>query len=380
MSEMEVPFDLAALREQFPIVDRCIYFNHAAVGPISRVVEKAMVEYTRLHAEMIDHQRKVARSKYHDGRCLVARLVNASPERIAYIQNTSHGLSLIAGGLAWQEGDNVVVPGEEFPSNYLVWKSLEAKGVALRTWPMVVGRLTADTLQGLVDDRTRLVAVSHVQFHNGFRCDPANFTEICRRHDALLVIDGTQSVGAMGIDVQGCGIDALVVGAHKWLLGPLGVGFMALSDKAFDRIAVSTVGWLSVNDPFEFRRELDFLPHGGRFEPGTENAAGLYGLLARVEQIHEFGIDNIERRILALNQQMAEGALGKGYQISTPRGPGEQSGILIIKHPDHPNASVLECLNDAKVLVSERSGGIRISPHYYNSEDEVAEVLQALPG
>ena len=222
MAATRMPFDLVAVRRDFPIVERCVYLNHAAVGPISRRVPRAVIARSNLHLEQIDRAGELSAPTYWRGRELAARLVGARPERIAYVQNTSHGLSLVADGIDWRAGDNVVVSAGEFPSNFLVWKSLESKGVVLRPWPLAEGRLITDGLQGLVDARTRVVAVSQVQFATGFKCDLAAFGEICRHHDALLVVDGTQSVGAMAVDIAETGVDALVVSAHKWMLGALG--------------------------------------------------------------------------------------------------------------------------------------------------------------
>lgn len=222
MAAQRTPFDLAAVRREFPVVERCIYLNHAAVGPISRRVHRAMIARSDLQMEQVDRAGELSAPIYRKGRESAARLVGATPERIAYVQNTSHGLSLVADGIDWREGDNLVVPAAEFPSNYLVWKTLESKGVVLRHWPLVEGRLTTDGLQGLVDARTRVVAVSQVQFDNGFKCELAAIGAVCQSHDALLVVDGTQSVGAMAIDIAATGVDALVVSAHKWDARALG--------------------------------------------------------------------------------------------------------------------------------------------------------------
>ena len=372
--------DIRAVRAEFPIVERCIYLNHAAVSPISRRVQQAIIERTNLHLEEPDRAGAISAPIYQRGRELAARLVGSQPERIAYTQNTSHGLSIVANGLPWQDGDNVVVPADEFPSNYLIWSSQRSRDVGLREVPATGGRLLPEQVEQFVDDRTRVVALSHVQFYNGFRADLASIAEICRRHDALLVVDGTQSVGAIDLDTEKAGVDALVVSAHKWMLGPLGIGFMALSDRAFEQLSVTSIGWLSVNDPFEFRRELDFLPDARRFEPGTENAAGMCGLAARLEQIDEIGIDQIERHILSLTDYLVERLSADGYEVTSPREAAEKSGIVTFRDPNRPTGELFERLDAAAIRVSQRAGGIRISPHYYNTIEEMDRVLEALEG
>lgn len=373
-------FDLAAVRQEFPIVDQCVYLNHAAVSPISRRVHAAMVEQATLHLNQGDGAGGIDEPRYRRGRELAARLVNGAPERIAYIMNTSHGLSQVANGLTWRAGDNVVLSEMEFPSNYLIWSHLEAQGVELRRVPVPDGRLTADKLRPLVDSRTRVVAVSQVQYYNGFRVDLAAFGQLCREVDALLVVDGTQSIGALRADLDGMGIDALVVSSHKWMLGPLGVGFMAFSERGFARIQPTIMGWLSVNEPFAFRRELDFLPDGGRFEPGTENAAGRFGLVARLEQIHETGAAVIEARVLALTDLLCEQLAANGFQVTSHRGEAEKSAIVTFIHPRIPSETLYERLAAANIKASLRSGAIRISPHYYNSENEITLAVTAAGG
>lgn len=372
-------YNLEAIRRDFPVVERCIYFNHASVGPISRRVRQAMDRHSQLHVECIDTVTQESEPVRSKGRSLAAKLVGSKPQRIAYIQNTSHGLSLIAHGIDWQPGDNVVVPAMEFPSNYLIWKSLESKGVSLRLWPLKDGRLRAEDLEPLVDSRTRVVTLSQVQYHNGFKCDLASISAICHSHNALFVVDGTQSVGAVAVDVDSDGIDALVVSAHKWLLGPFGIGFMALSDRAFDQLKVAVLGWYSVNEPFEFRRELDLLPTAERFEPGTKNDVGIFGMTTRLEEIHELGLNAIESWILNLNDRLATAIKAKGYVVTSPWGRSERSGILTLTHRLIPSETLLEHLQAATIKASVRGGALRISPHYYNSESEIEILANALP-
>ena len=371
-------FDLEQIRQDFPIVDRCVYVNHAAVAPLPRSVSEAMMVQMQRHMLHASSAWDLAKPVYREGRELAAKLVGCSAENIAYIQNTSHGISQIANGLPWQAGDNVIVSDREFPSNYYAWANLADRGVEIRQIPVADGRLTADKIAAHIDARTRVVTMSHVQFFNGYRCDVAAIAALCRQNDALLVMDGTQSIGAIQIDVS-LGVDALVVSAHKWMMGPLGIGFMALSQRALEQIKVQQVGWLSINDPFNFRKELDLLPDARRFEPGTENSAGMYGLVARLREIDRIGAQVIENRVLSLTDRLCDGVQRYGYRVTAPRGAGEKSGIVTFRHPHIDSVDVMARLESAEIRASLRAGGIRISPHYYNSETEIDFIIETIP-
>lgn len=369
---------VAKLRNEFPITRRAIYFDHAAVGPISRKVAAAVQEQSSIHCENLIGARAIYPERYDGAREAASRLVGSRAERIAIVQNTSHGLSLIANGQPWQAGDNVIVPAMDFPSNYLPWLRLERLGVEMRLIETPDGRITTSLLSHAIDDRTRIIALSAVQYYNGYRVDLAPIAELARKHDAMLVVDGTQAVGAMRVDVGASGIDALVVSAHKWMLGPLGIGFMALSDRMMERTEVTQLGWLSVNEPFAFRREIDLPDRAERFEPGTENAAGLFGLHARLAEIETFGAKEIEARLLHLTSGMSEALERSGFTITSPIGIDERSSILTFRHDALSTDHVVDELRDEGIYLSARHGSFRASPHYYNTEEEVAAVVERL--
>jgi len=354
------------------------YLNHAATGPISRGVQEAIHRQTEIHAIHNETATKRYEPVYRECREAAARLVGARAARVAFIQNTSHGISLLANGQDWRDGDNVIVPEMEFPSNYLAWLNLADRGVELRRLKLVDGRVTPEGLSRAIDGRTRVVALSHVQYFNGFKADLAAIAEVAHAHGALLVVDGTQSVGAVPIDVEALRVDALVVSAHKWMLGPLGIGFMALSDEMFARTRVTQLGWLSVNDPFAFNREIDLPDDATRFEPGTENAAGIFGLAQRIEEIEAFTIERIEERILGLNDRLAESVQRHGFEVRSPMEAGTRSGILSFHHPAVANPETVARLQDRGIHIGFREGALRASPHYYNSEDEIEELVDAL--
>lgn len=372
--------ELSEIRNDFPIVQNQIYVNHAAVGPIPRSVAAAMQNQIDIQLYSIGEAWERAEEVKETGRRLAAKLVNGRPEHIAWIQNTSHGISLIANGIDWRPGDNVLVPDLEFPSNYFVWKNLASLGVELRHIPSVDHQILPGTIERLIDTRTRVVTLSHVQYYNGFRCDIPAIGEICRRKGALLVVDGTQSIGAIQLDVTAARVDALVVSSHKWMLGPLGIGFMALSEQAMREVAVSVQGWLSFTDPFNFARDKTLLPDAGRFEPGTENSVGIYGLTARLEALDRHDPAQVEVRVIRLTDRLCAGLSKGGCHITSHRGPGQKSGIVTFTHPTLAADLLLKRLTAANIVVSLRSGAIRVSPHYYNSDEEIDRFIDVVTG
>lgn len=372
-------FNLEQVRKNHPVIDSYTYVNHAATSPISLSVCEAMFDASKLHMTSPQEVVDLSYPIYDEGRDLAAELVSAPKDRIAYIQNTSHGISLIAQGMDWKQGDNLVLPELEFPSNLLPWLVLESKGVEIRKVPAIDGRLTAESLSQYVDNRTKLVAVSHVQFYNGYRVDLAAFAEVCHKQNALLVVDGTQSAGAMVLNMEKTGVDVVVASAHKWMMGPMGVGFAAFSENAFHRISVAVPGWLSVNDPYQFKRELDFVPTGRRFEPGTENGAGIFGLTERLRNFKQIPVTFIEQRIFSLLDEFADKIKAKGYRVTSTMKPSERSGIFTFYHPEIATEVLFAELSAANVKTSIRNGCIRISPHFYNSEQEMDFIAEILP-
>jgi|SRR5215472_6593654 selenocysteine lyase/cysteine desulfurase len=367
----------AALRAYYPVTAHEIFLNHAAVGPISTRVMAAVQAQMLRHVNDPFKMSSANQATYAEGRHRAALLVGATPESIAYVQNTSHGISLIANGLGLGAGDNVVLSAAEFPSNTLPWLRLAFDGVDIRRVAPDAGRMTSDAVRPAIDAKTRVLALSHVQYWNGHRCDVAALATLCRERDILLVVDGTQSIGAIGLDMAETGVDALIVSAHKWMLGPLGIGFMALGPRAIERVGVTIPGWLAVKEPFAFRNTLDYLPDARRFEPGTENAGGICGLVERLREIADYGIASIEARVLGLIEATAEAAFRIGADVDL-HPTGERSGILTFRLRGADNAAAVRHLLDRKVRVSLRNGAIRVSPHYYNDESDIAALFQEL--
>ena len=348
------------------------YLDAAAIGLVSIRVEAAVADALRAHAR----RGKAAASEWTANadrtRGLVAELVNGRAGNVAFTLNTSTGLALVANGIDWTAGDNIVVPADEFPSNFYPWTQVRRHGVEVREVPMIDGRADLDLLPALIDAKTKVVAVSAVQYTSGYRYDLGRLGELCRPYDALLVVDGTQAAGAMVIDADAAGLDALVVSAHKWMNGPLGIGFVHFSDRAMDRLHPSTVGWLSVEQPYDFDHEPRLAHDARRFESGTENAAGIAGLAAAISTVLELGRHAVEATVLDHTAELQELLATRGLRVLRGPNRGEWSGILTAT-TGSDDAALYQRLIDNDVRCSLRATGVRFSPHYYNTSDDLAQ-------
>ena len=375
--------DISEIRRQFPITERCVFLNHAAAGPIPIGAVEAMHAHARDHAENGVRNHAEWSRYYQRLRERLAVLVGGRPGGIAFVQNTSSGISLAANGIDWRPGDNVVLPACEFPSNYYPWTNLAHLGVELRRVEAPAGHASTESIAQAVDARTRAVAISFVQYSNGCRNDLEGVGRLCRAHQMLFVVDGTQGVGAIRLDVERLGIDLLAVSAHKWMLGPLGIGFVHCSERALAALRVPVVGWLSVREAFRFDYELDLPEDAARFEPGTENAVGLRGLGGTLELMETLGFEWIEQRVLALTNRLVERLRSLNCEVMGPRNAERRSGIVVFRSPHHATETLHERLSGENVVCSVRNGGIRLSPHYYNNESEldfVCGLIARAPG
>jgi len=370
--------DWSQWRLEFPITGQVTHFNHAGVSPVSRRVVAAVTEFIN-EAMLIDaatQRRWEARTEAV--RAGFARLIGARPEEIAFVKNTSEGLSLVAAGWDWRARDNVIAVDGEYPSNVYPWFGLRRWGVETRMVRPVRGRVRAEDVRALVDERTRVVTVSFVDWNSGARTDLRPIGELCRRRGILFCVDGIQGVGAIPLDVERESIDCLAVGGHKWLLAPEGCGCLFISQRVIDRIQSVLHGWKSVCHadvylPYHFEPR----PDAAKFEPGSPSVLGAYALGAAIDLLLEIGIDRIQGRLYELTGRLAAGLRRRGAEIISPWGEDERSGILVFRLGDDPQRLWAE-LTQRGFVVRVRSGGIRIAPHFYNSEEDIERLLAAL--
>ena len=370
-----------AIRRLFPVTNHYVYLNHAAVSPISFPVYEQMNGYTRDLLERGLVRYREWGEAVEAVRRSAARLVRAAPDEIAFAPNTSTGLALIANGIAWERGDNVVSADCEFPSNLLPWQRLgPAYGVELRLVPERHARLETEEILAAIDDRTRVVTLSFVEFASGFRNDLATIGRYCRERGVLFVVDAIQGLGALRLDVEACQIDAFAADAHKFLLGPDGVALLYVRRGVLDRITPTVLGWMSVENPFSFSHtERPLAPGARRFEPGALNTAGIVGLGAAIDLFLETGPERIEQYLLDLAGYLRRGLESRGYEVvSSPR-PGERSSFLCCRHPRHSAEALHRLLEAEAIITTPRLGRLRISPHFYNVAAEIDRLLEALP-
>jgi len=365
-------------RTEFPITAQCTHLNHAGCAPVSRRVVAAVSTFINEALVVDDAVQGRWSARSEAARASFARLVGAQADEIAFVKNTSEGLSLVAAGLDWRAGDNVIAVDGEYPSNVYPWFGLRRWGVDTRLVRPVNGKVRAEDVAALADARTRVVAVSFVDWNSGARTDVRPIGALCRARRILFCVDGIQGVGALPLDVEAAHIDCLSVGGHKWLLAPEGCGCLYLSRRVSDRVHSVLHGWKSVTDaetylPYHFTPR----PDAGKLEPGSPAHLGTHALGAALDLLHEVGPPAIERRILEITDRLAAGLRARGAEIVSPWGAGERSGIVVFRRGDDPGR-VCDALIRRGFVVRVRNGGIRVAPHFYNNEDDIDRLLAAL--
>jgi cysteine desulfurase/selenocysteine lyase len=370
------------IRALFPITDRAIYLNHAAVSPPPTTTVQAVQAQLRDVAEngSLNYRHWVATKER--ARKLAADMIGARPEQIAFMRNTSDCLSTIANGLRWRTGDNLVTFRNEFPSNIYPWLRLrEAFGVEVRMCEERDGRIDLDDMIGLIDERTRIVAISQVQYASGFRADLERLGRAARAHDALLVVDVIQAMGVIPTNVAVELIDVAAGAGHKWLLTPEGVGILYLSDRARARVEPTLVGWTSVPQPEDYSNFEQGWNRGAlAWETGTGPTALIHGLEASLKLLTETGVERIAAYLEHLTDYLCERLSNRPYQIVSARRPGEKSQIVCVRHNGGPTPMALYAhLKQRNIITAPRGDRLRIAPHLYNTREEIDALVDALP-
>jgi len=367
--------------DEFPILRHGHYANHAAIAPWPLSEAKAVADFAAENAEAgaEKYSRWLLREiRLREG---LAGLLNAeSKDDIALLKNTTDGICIVANGVGWRNGDNLVLPAGEFPSNRLPWLSLERRGVEVREVDIRATPAPEQALLERIDARTRVLAVSAVQWTDGLRLKLDILGRYCRRNDVLFFVDAIQQLGALQTDVQACAIDCLAAGAHKWLLGPEGMAVFYCRGEWRDRLELQQHGWRMLDDPFKFDCEnRQPSQSASRFEAGSPNMLGQAALNAAVELLGNTGMRAVESAV-AENSRTLASALSAmpGVRLARPFDETRVSGIVNFIPPQADPAAVHQALKKRGLVCALRGGGIRLSPHFYQAGNPVGEMLDVI--
>lgn len=376
------PRVLAKARDLFPhIAQGKVYLNHAATSPLSsRVVEAMTAHLHERSCGWIDNYPDDVKKK-DECRGFVQKIIHAeSPDRIALVGSTSEALNIVSSGLPWQSGDRVILNEMEFPANVYPYLPLRRRGVELDFLKCPDHKITPEKIAAALTPRTRVVALSAVQFLTGYRADLATIGDLCRQRGIFLVVDGIQAVGGVQIDVQKMKIDALAAGCQKWQMAPHGTGFLYLTETLQEKITPQHVGWLAARDPWDFFNfDQPLASSARRYEGGTLNIPGIWAMHTALRTLLEFGLPEIENHILALTQILTDELQNlDSIELLSPFATKERAGIVTVQLPASIDVNaVFQQISAQKITISLRDGKLRYSPHFYNSPEEIMLAVEA---
>ena len=383
MTIEQIQADEALRLREFPVARETAYLAHAAVCPLPACARDAVSDYAAACTGG-DQEDFVPANLLRDTRQLAANLLGAELREIALVGPTSLGLSFIAQGIDWQPGDNIIVHGDDYPSNVYPWMALAKKGVELkRLEPSAPGRIEPEDVFELIDSRTRMAALASCHYVSGYRIDIGTIGRELRSRGILFCVDGIQTVGAFPTPVEH--VDFLAADAHKWMLGPCSAGILYVKREMQDQLKPVVQGWHNLSCPdFIAQETLNYKPDGRRYEAGTANLLGIVGHQASLQLLDALGLDKIAADLLAKRRLLLPELLAKGYDVLHSDVPeANASGIVAFSKPGEDMAALQARLDQAGVTVSLRvmRGGsklIRLSPHFYNTPAELHQLLEAL--
>jgi len=370
-------------RREFPVTASKIFLGHAGVCPLPLRVAEAIAHYA-MNATQGDQEALVPHFQIQKSRDLAARLLQAQPEEIAFVGPTTAGLAYVANGLSFRKRDNVLIYHDDYPSNVYPWMALAERGVEVRLMNVrELGKIRAVDVQGQVDENTRLVALASCHFISGWRINIPAIGKFLRERRILFCVDGIQTVGAFPTDVKH--IDFLAADSHKWLLGPCAAGILYVRKELHEVLKPTVLGWNNVHcTNFVALDEITFRKGAHRYEAGSDNLLGLVGLTAAMELVLEVGVENIAAELLRKRTWVVPAIQAKGYEVLQAAAPSENaSGIVTFFRPGENMTSLHNRLNEATIhssLRTDRSGQnyIRLSPHFYNTDEELKRVIECL--
>ena len=371
--------DINKAREQFPYLSHGkIYFNHASTGPLCTPVLENIARVLYEKSETNIDEYLGLQSIIKETKSDLGDLINASTNRIAFLDNTSNGINVLASGIKWKKGDRIILNDLEFPANVYPFLNLKKSGVEVDIVKSRNGIVNAEDVTEMIKPETKLISISQVQFLTGYRVDLEKIGKVCNEKGIIFSVDAIQGLGAVRLDVVRDKIDFISAGSQKWLLGLQGLSFIYVSQKLQEKIEQDYVGWLSVDNAWDFLNyELKLKSSADRFQGGTLNSIGIYALNASLKFFKQFGFDEIENSITANSSYLIQKLEEIGIKLVLS-GCGKKyiAGIVSFKHDN--SQKIFEALSQKKIHCAVRSGYVRLSPHFYNTKEEIDIVADEL--
>ncbi|MBZ0182596.1 MAG: aminotransferase class V-fold PLP-dependent enzyme [Melioribacteraceae bacterium] len=367
------------VRQLFPHLQTGkIYFNHASIGPLASPIVQKLNDYLfERSVSPIKNFNTFVRASI-GAKELLGKLINANPKRIAWVDNVSNGLNVLAQGLEWKAGDRIILNDLEFPSNVYPFQNLKSYGVEIDFVKSRDGKILLEDLEKAITPKTKMLSISAVQFLSGFRAELKSIGELCRKYNIIFAVDAIQAVSAVNIDVEEMKIDFLAGGSQKWLMALQGLSYIYLTEELQNRINQKHLGWLSVKNPFDMLNyEQDLNDNADRFQNGTMNAIGITALYESLKLFNSFGFENLENSVIENSVYLIEKLNELGI---TPFVNSDDKNILsgIVSFKTENSQQLFEELNDQNILGELREGYIRFSPHYYNTKEEIDIAVRTL--
>ncbi|UCE96680.1 MAG: aminotransferase class V-fold PLP-dependent enzyme [Candidatus Bathyarchaeota archaeon] len=368
--------NIQGIREKFPVTKNKVFLNHAGYSPLPQPVADAMKQYNEDLCKF-----DIDEAKYSLGKELFAELVGAESDEIALVQNTSTGLNIVANMLEYPRGANIVTTDMEYPSVVYPWFSKKL-GVKIRYVKNVGGKVKPADLEKAVDDKTVAIVVSHVEYVNGFQHNLKMLAEIAHEHGAYLVVDAIQSLGVVPVNLKKNDVDFLTSSCYKWLLGPAGAGYLYVRRELVDKFEPPFIGWASVKpevfETIEFWDiwQLRLSETASRFEVGSPGFINFIGAAAALQLLLDVGIENIQERVFSLTESLIDSLKNLDVRLTTPTNLEARSGIvhfIIDKAQEKADK-----LSEKGIIVSPRSNGLRVAPHFYNTKQEIELLIHEL--
>lgn len=369
------------IRSDFPVLEHTAYLDTATTGPFNRRVYAAAIRgfEQRLNEGLDIPGYKEWTRTIDEARKNIASTFNAKPGEIAYTKNASEGMNMAADTLPLAPGDNVIIPDLSFPSNSYVFMNLEKRGVEIKWARNTNGAVPFEEIAGQIDSRTRAISICHVEFASGFRHDLERIGALCSEKGLFFHVDCTQSIMALPIDVRSARIDMMSSAMYKWPCCPLGIGFFFCSERLLKDIAPGSVGWFGMADRWDMPQPPSVIPlaeTAGRFETGSPNFAGIFAMTEAADIYMELGPTFIEERILNLNGYLSDRLLSIGVELVGPFEGKNRSGILYAHIPEEQKTA--RALKESRVQVNLGHGKARIATHYFNTEEDIDRLVEAL--